>query len=110
MCDNPEHQHQDENLLDVIKNEIHEPKEVAEVAIQIFCALASSLAQAEIPNPAIWAAFEPMKLLAEKLADQELIDIVITSEMEHSEAIEKLVSKAIHPANKGRNKKRKGND
>lgn len=102
MCDNPNHDHNEdeESLLDVIKNNINEPQEIAEVAIQIFCAISSALVQNETPNPAIYKAFEPMKLLAEKLGDQELNDIVITCEMEHHESITKAISKIIHPANR----------
>jgi hypothetical protein len=101
MCDNPNHDHSsNENLLDLIKQEINEPEDIASVAIQIFCAMSSALIQIDQPNPAIYAAFEPMKLLAEKLGDQELSDIVITCEMEHHEAISKLISKMGHPANK----------
>jgi hypothetical protein len=100
MCDNPIHDNEDENLLSVIQNEINEPQEIAEVAIQIFCAISSALVQAEMPNPAIYRAFEPMKLLAAKLGDQELNDIVITCEMEHHEVISKMISQMRHPAGK----------
>lgn len=102
MCDNPNHDHdnEDENLLSVIKNEINEPQDIAATAIQLFCAISSALVQAEMPNPAIYKAFEPMKLLAEKLGDQELNDIVITCEMEHHDSIAQLVSKLRHPAGK----------
>ena len=103
MCDNPNHDH--DNLLDVIKYEINTPEEIASITIQIFCAMSSALVQAEMPNPVIHSGFEPIKLLADKLGDQELTDIVITSEMEHAEAISKMFSKVIHPSNR---KARKG--
>ena len=102
MCDNLNHDHdnEDENLLSVIKNQVNEPREIAEVAIQLFCAISSSLVQAEMPNPAIYKAFEPMKLLAAKLGDQELDDLVITCEMEHHDSILKTISQMRHPAGK----------
>jgi hypothetical protein len=102
MCDNPIHDHdnEDDNLLSVIQNEVNEPEEIASIAIQLFCAISSTLVQAEMPNPAIYKAFEPMKLLAEKLGSQELNDIVITCEMEHHDSILKAISKMKHPAGK----------
>ena len=105
MCNNPNHDHDNEDLLSSI-SELTDPKDIAGVAIQIFCAISTVLVEAESPNPVILQAFIPMKALAERLNEQELTDIVITAEMEHHELFAKELSKAGHPA--FRNRKRKG--
>jgi len=106
MCDNPNHDHEHENLLELI-SKLNEPEEIASVAIQIFCAISTTLVEAGLPNPVIFSGFDPMKLLAERLKSQELTDIVITTEMEHAEAIGKMIAKTRHPSQFTKRQKRK---
>lgn len=91
---------QTEDLLEIIST-IDDPKEIAEIAIQIFCAVAKLSTEVGLLNPMLIQGFIPMKALSEKLENQELTDIVITAEMETMSLLEptKENSKRLHPAN-----------
>jgi hypothetical protein len=97
-CQDPNHDHEKgQDLMEVIA-ELETTEEIAGLAIQIFCAMATTAVNLEMPNPFFHRAFEPYKALAEKLGIQEITDLVITTEMEHTSAIELMASQLRHPA------------